>query len=574
MAPKLSAWDLSPIKPSNLELAMKSIENKTVALVKKRPFLTVNISEKDFLKVVKEFEALRTESEKLAAYAHLRFCEDTTNQEANASQSKVRTFLTKMNNQLLFFSLWFKDLPEAKARQLISASGPYQYHFATIRKMKPYTLNEREEQLINIKDTNGISSLINVYDIFTSQFSYNFQGKERTQEEMVNFVRSSSPEIRKEAYNVILAPYKNNRNVIGEIYKSIVNDWREENVHIRGYKHPIGVRNLANDVPDETIDVLLKVCEKNQNKFQRFFELKRKKLGLNKLRRYDLYSPLEEENKPVSYPQAVNLVMDTFNDFSKEFAGAAKKIIAANHIHSLVQKGKRSGAFCASASIEVPPYILLSYTNKYRDVFTLAHELGHGVHYVLSSKQTEFTQDACLPLAETASIFSEMLLSEKLIKENKEVAKNMIFAKLDDLYASIIRQAGFVNFERKAHKMMEEGKTIDEISKVYLTDLRKQLGSRIEVDQIFSYEWAYIPHIFHTPFYCYAYAFGNLLTLALYGMYKEEGSKFVAKYIDMLSKGGSESPKEITKAMGIDICSEEFWQKGFDAISEMIKRIE
>ena len=574
MALKLSAWDLSPIKPSDIERAMKSIESKTADLVKKRSLLTDKISEKEFLKIVKELEKLRIETEKLGAYSHLKFCEDTTNQKANAVQSKVRTFLTKIGNQLLFFSLWFKDLPEAKAQQLISSSGPYQYHFALIRKMKPYTLNEKEEKLINIKDANGISSLINVYDIFTSQFTYNFQGKERTQEEMINFVRSSSPETRKEAYNTILAPYKANRNVIGEIYKSIVNDWREENVHIRGYKHPIGVRNFANDVPDEAVDVLLKVCEKNQDKFQRFFELKRKKLGLKKLNRYDLYSPLAEENKSIPYPEAINLVMDTFNGFSKEFAGAAKKIIEANHIHSLVQKGKRSGAFCASASIEIPPYILMSYTNKYRDVFTLAHELGHGVHYVLSSKQTEFTQDACLPLAETASIFSEMLLSEKLIKENKEVARNMIFAKLDDIYASIIRQAGFVNFERKAHWMMEEGRTIDEISLVYLTDLRKQLGSKIKVDEIFSYEWAYIPHIFHTPFYCYAYAFGNLLTLALYEMYKEDGSRFVAKYIDMLSKGGSESPIEITKVMGIDICSEEFWQKGFDAIEGMIKKIE
>ena len=359
MANKLSAWDLSPISPSNLDQSMKSIEAKTLALVKKRPLLTDKISSADFLKIVKELEALKTESEKLGSYSHLKFCEDTTNQEANAGQSKVKTFLTKMSNQLLFFNLWFKDLPETKARQLISASGPYQYYFDFIRKIKPYTLNEKEEQLINIKDANGVSSLINVYDIFTSQFTYNFQGKERTQEEMVNFVRSSSPEIRKEAYNTILNPYKGNRNVIGEIYKSIVNDWREENVHIRGYKHPIGVRNLANDVPDEAIDVLLKVCEKNQDKFQRFFELKMKRLGLKKLRRYDLYSPLAEENKSILYPEAINLVMDTFNEFSKEFAGAAKKIIDSNHIHSLVQKGKRSGAFCASASIEVPPYICL-----------------------------------------------------------------------------------------------------------------------------------------------------------------------------------------------------------------------
>jgi len=207
-------------------------------------------------------------------------------------------------------------------------------------------------------------------------------------------------------------------------------------------------------------------------------------------------------------------------------------------------------------------------------VSTLAHELGHGVHMTLSQKQTEFTMDACLPLAEAASIFSEMLLSEQMMKLNPRAAKQMIFTKLDDLYASIIRQAGFIEFEKKAHEMIKDGRTTDEISAVYLTDLRKQLGPKVIVDDLFAYEWAYIPHIFHTPFYCYAYAFGNLLTLALYEMYKEKGPAFAERIVEMLSKGGSESPVEITKAIGVDITSELFWQKGFEAIKQMIDLVD
>ena len=205
---------------------------------------------------------------------------------------------------------------------------------------------------------------------------------------------------------------------------------------------------------------------------------------------------------------------------------------------------------------------------------TIAHELGHGVHYILASKQTEFTHDASLPLAETASIFAEMLLTEKMMKEDPARAKELLYFKLEDIYASVIRQAGFVMFEKKAHEMIAEGKTIDELNITYLSNLKKQLGSKVQVDPIFAYEWTYIPHIFHTPFYCYAYAFGNLLVLSLWEMYQEKGPLFAEKIIEMLAKGSSQSPIEITKAIGVDICSEEFWQKGFEVIEKMIKEVE
>ncbi|HLD79617.1 MAG TPA: M3 family metallopeptidase, partial [Candidatus Nanoarchaeia archaeon] len=315
--------------------------------------------------------------------------------------------------------------------------------------------------------------------------------------------------------------------------------------------------------------------EQNQSVFHRFFELKRKKLGLKKIRRFDLYAPLQKKKESkIQYQEAVTMVLDTFKNFSPEFHREASNIINAKHIHSKVQKNKDTGAFCCSVTAKQNPYILLSYAGTLRDVSTLAHELGHGIHHNLARDQTEFTSHSVLPLAETASIFSEMLLSERLQQKYPERAKELLFTKLDEIYASIIRQASFVNFEKKAHAMMEEGKTIDEMSKVYLQNLRKQLGPKVEVDDIFAYEWCYIPHIFHTPFYCYAYAFGNLLTLALYETYKEKGKPFVTKIVEMLAKGGSLSPIEITKAVGVDITSEAFWQKGFDVINRMIDRVE
>ena len=569
---KPSAWDLSEIKPNSI--TFQQIERFTAAFESKRKLLTSTVAPATFLQLVKELEVLLRNAEKLAAYSQLHFSENANNQQAAAFLSQTQTFLTKIQNRLLFFRLWFKLLPEKKAQELIKASGKYHYYFEFLRKTRKYTLKENEEKIINIKDSTGFAALTNVYNLLTSQFEFFFQGQKRTQEEMVTFVRSADPQIRKEAYHTLLAPYKKQKDVIGEIYKNIINDWREEHLHLRGYKSPISVRNLANDLPDEAVEVILRVCEKNQPLFHKFFEIKRKRLKLKKLQRYDLYAPLEEKKDTIPYDKAVDMVLTSFRDFSPQFQDIARKIIAAQHVHSLVQPGKRSGAFCASATTTCSSFVLLSYTGKYRDVSTLAHELGHAIHYSLASKQTEFTHEACLPLAETASIFSEMLLSERMMAQNPKAAQKMLFTKIEDLYASIIRQAGFVRFEQKAHKMMEEGKTIDEMSAVYLADLKKQLGPKVAVDDIFAHEWCYIPHIFYTPFYCYAYAFGNLLTLALWEMYKEKGESFVPRIIDLLSHGGSEAPLVITRAVGVDITSEAFWQKGFDAVERIIKELD
>ncbi len=571
----LSSWDLSEIKPAHLQKTFQEIETIAKHIEQWRQKLKENISTKDFLSLLAELEQLQILNSKLGAYTQLWFAEDSSNQEASALLSRVETFLTKINNRLLFFGLWFKQLPEKEALRLIHSSGKYHYFLEKMYKLKPYMLEEKEEKIINIKDVIGVSALNSIYTILCSQFQFEFEGKKIGQEQLLTFVRNPSPKKREAAYKTLLGKYKSYKDLIGEVYRNIINDWREENVHLRGYKNPIHVRNHGNDIPDKAVEALLKVCERNEPLFQRFFELKRKKLGLKKMRRFDLYAPLQKKKeKEIPYHDAVATVLSTFKDFSPAFHREALNIITADHVHPQVQKNKDTGAFCCSVALKLNPYVLLNYTGTLRDVSTLAHELGHGIHHNLAREQTEFTFHAPLPLAETASIFSEMVLSERLLKKYPDRAKDLLFIKLEEIYASIIRQAGFVRFELKAHKMLEEGKTIDEISKAYLQDLRNQLGSKVEVDEIFAYEWCYIPHIFHTPFYCYAYAFGNLLTLALYETYKEKGAAYTDKIVEMLAKGGSESPLEITGAVGADITSEKFWQSGFDVIAQMLEKVE
>ena len=570
-----SSWDLKEIRPATIEKVFAEIETLAKQIEQWRPRLTNNIPSKDFLSLLNELEKLQVLNSKVGSYAQLWFAEDSGNQKAGALLSQVENFLTKINNRLLFFGLWFKQLPEKEARRLMNSSGKNKYFLEKMYKSKPHILDEKEEKVINLKDVTGISALNSIYNILCSQFQYEFEGKTMGQEQLLTFVRNPSPKKREAAYRTLFTKYKTHKDVIGEIYRNITTDWREENVHLRGYKSPINVRNMGNDIPDQAVEALLKVCEKNEPLFHRFFELKRKKVGLKKMRRFDLYAPMQKKKeKQIPYHEAVSTVLETFKDFSPAFHQEALNILQADHVHSQVQKNKDTGAFCCSVTSKLNPYVLLNYSGTLRDVSTLAHELGHGIHHNLARNHTEFTFHAPLPLAETASIFSEMVLSERLLKKYPDRARNLLFTKLDEIYASIIRQAGFVRFEIKAHKMLEEGKTIDEISAVYLQDLRKQLGPRVEVDDIYAYEWCYVPHIFHTPFYCYAYAFGNLLTLALYETYKQKGPAYADKIVEMLAKGGSQSPLEITKAVGADITSEKFWQNGFDVIAQMIKKVE
>ena len=344
---------------------------------------------------------------------------------------------------------------------------------------------------------------------------------------------------------------------------------------IRSYENPIAIRNLNNNIPDESINALLNTCKKNIGILQDYFKLKAKIVGMDKLRRYDVYAPLKDVSKDYKFDESKDIVLRVFKDFDQDFHDYAKEMFDKNHVHSDIQKGKRSGAFCLSVLPEVDPYVLLNFVGKYNDVTTMAHELGHAVHDMLASGKTLFDFHSPIPLAETASIFSEMLLEEKLLKDGmpKDEKIHLLATQLDGIYASIIRQSYFTMFEIKAHEMIENGCKVSDLNKEWMRNLKEQFGDSVELSDAFQHEWKYIPHIYHSPFYCYGYAFGNLLVLALYKMYQDEGESFVPKYKKILSYGGSEEPVKILKEVGIDIKDEKFWQGGFDLIKDLVENL-
>ena len=381
------------------------------------------------------------------------------------------------------------------------------------------------------------------------------------------------PKDRKEAYEVLLQTYQDNASVLGEIYRSLITDWNTEYVELRKYPTSLSVRNLSNDIEDNVVEVLLKVCKKNQGIFQRYFALKAKKLKLTSLTRYDIYAPVGKSFEKMEYPEAATLILDTFRSFSPRFSQAAEKIFQAKHIDSVLKPQKYTGAYCYAIAPKALPYILLNYTGDFRSVTTLAHELGHGVHDILAGeKQNVFHFHASLPLAETASTFAETLLIEKLQEIQPAHLEYFLFTHLDDLYASVLRQIYFVMFELKAHDMISSHASLDDLSKVYLEQLREQFGKKVEVSELFKNEWLYIPHIYQTPFYCYAYTFGNLLALALYQTYREHGE--VSKLLELFSSGGCDKPSTLLKKLGFDITEESFWQKGFDYIASLVDSLE
>jgi oligoendopeptidase F len=386
---------------------------------------------------------------------------------------------------------------------------------------------------------------------------------------------SLDPDMRAAAYQELYRVYGEDGVVLGQIYQSLVRDWRNENIDMRKFSSPISVRNLVNDIPDDVINILLDVSEKNAPLFHRFFKLKAKWLGVEKIRRYDLYAPMTKTEKKYEFSEAADLVLDTFAEFDGTVAEMANRVFAENHLDSEIRKGKRGGAFCMPMH-QITPWVLMNYLGDPRDVATLAHELGHAIHSMLADRNPLFAHNPSLPLAETASTFSEMLLVDKMLAEetDESVRVDLLFRQVDDAYATIMRQVFFALFERRAHDMIQNGASVDDLCDAYMENLKTQFGDSIELGEEFKWEWVSIPHIYNVPFYVYAYAFGQLLVFALYQQFKAEGDSFKPRYLEILASGGSASTVDILAKAGVDIRTAEFWQGGYDVIAALVDELE
>lgn len=558
--------------------------------------LSPNMSVELFNEYIDFDESISVKLSKIYVYVALQKYKDETNETAKFNIDKIRNLSVKLEEITQKIENWLRGvavegmelLDDENAKRLFKDVPGLEYILTYNRLAKKHTLSEKEENILSKCSIAGPAVLSDLKDVIENEFEYELKvdGKRtkkiQTRSQLSKYFYGSEASERKAAYIALLSKYKENKEKFFLFYKGVVKETENE-VALRSYKSPISIRNFDNNISDSAIDTLLKVCRDNRFVYQDYFKYKASNLGTTKLSRFDVYAPLKDLNdksnkdKETEYTldKALNLTLSCFKEFSEGFSNAVKLVIDSGHFDSDPKKNKTSGAFCSTVSPDVVPYVLTNYTNTLRDVSTVAHEFGHAIHSIYASNQRYNAQDATLPLAETASTFCELLVFESLLKnaKDKKERESLISDKLADSFATVLRQNYFVLFELKAHELISKGVKLEELCDVYFDLLKEQFGEDVEIDELFRYEWLAIPHIFNSPFYCYAYSFGDLLTLSLYALYKKEGKTFVPKLEKILSYGGSKAPEEILLEVGIDINKEEFWQGSFDLIKGWLKEI-
>jgi oligoendopeptidase F len=551
--------------------------------------LSPDMSEEDFIKYTKHHEQAMENLHRLGSRPALMEATDQKDSLALKLKNQVKDLEISFSEKVQPVSLWIKGkevkgkavLDYDNAKRLFASTPDLEYSYMYSRQMGKYSLDENSENIMTAKDANGVRVITDMRGMIETEFEYDFkpEGGERklikNNAEISGYAYSTNPAERRAAFEARFEQYEKNIDKFFVAYQAIVKDWNYE-AKTRGFESSISMRNVANHVEDNAISTLVEVCSSNVGIFQDYFKFKAKELGLEKLTRFDLYAPLAEVNEEYKYDSAIKLVDESFRSFSDTFADNAQKIISENHIDSHPGDTKRGGAFCMTVTPSITPYVLLNYTGKMRDVSTLAHELGHGVHSLYANNHTISTQHATLPLAETASTLGEMILFESILSKttDSKLKKQLLSDKLADSYATVCRQNYIVKFEIAAHEAIQKGIEESELSQMWLDNLKEQFGDSVEVDDMFRYEWAYIPHIIHTPFYCYAYNFGELLSMALYAKYKQEGESFVPKIEKILAAGGSEHPSKVLGEVGIDMSSADFWQGSFELIKAWQRELE
>ncbi|MDI6737705.1 MAG: M3 family oligoendopeptidase [Nanoarchaeota archaeon] len=584
-------WNLDDVLPiKKFDLLYRETEEK----LKEYEFFYANISpempEQGFKALIDFDEKMSEKLNRLMDMPLLMEAADQKSAEAKLLKSRAENLTIKRANIARKLGLWIqgkpveniKTLDDRNAERLFNAVLDLRYVLRHARESAKYTLNEREERIATEKDVTGISVVLNLRELIETEFKYRFKPKGKKERiidieaDVLKYAYSKNPAEREAASVALLSKFKENLDKFFMMYQAVVKDWHYS-AEMRGFKSAIAIRNHANHVPDEAVEALLAVCRENRDVYQKYFRFKAKELGMKKLRRCDLYAPLNiAKREEIPYNKGVKIVLDTYDNFAKGFGEKARVIISRKHIDSHPRLNKRGGAFCSTVAPAIAPYVMLNYTNRFRDVSTLAHELGHGIHSLYANRHSISSHHANLPLSETASTLGEMIVFEKLLEmaKNDRERKAMLADKMADSYATIMRQAYFVEFEILAHNEIMKGITSEQLSDIYLSTLKEQFGDSVSLGPLYRYEWSRIPHIFETPFYCYAYNFGELLSLALFARYKKEGSSFVPRVEKVLAYGGSENPDKVLKEIGVDMSSRKFWQGSFEIVKEWQKRLE
>tara|TARA_Y100000739_G_C20603428_1_gene464142 strand:+ start:719 stop:2545 length:1827 start_codon:yes stop_codon:yes gene_type:complete len=539
------------------------------------------ITSGDMLECIKRYEKIEQVSGRILSYAGLRYYQQTTDETRTKFLADNQDKITNITSHLIFFSLEINDLEELKLTSLLEGSPGlkrYKPIFDKLRAMRPHQLNKELETYIHDLSTVGSSSWNRLFDETITGLEFNVSNEIMGIEATLNLLTDPSREKRKLAAKELANVFKKNIKIFSRIHNTLAKE-KAINDRWRKMPSPQYSRHLSNHVEPEVVEALKDaVVNAYPAISHRYYEIKRKWLGLDKMQIWDRNAPLPKENQTlVNWCDAEKTVLGAYSEFSPELSAIAKNFFDKGWIDAAVKPGKAPGAFAHPTVTNVHPYIMLNYLGKPRDVMTLAHELGHGIHQVLAAKQGELLSATPLTLAETASVFGEMLTFKKILKDSRtnEQKKILLAGKIEDQINTVIRQIAFYDFECKLHEARSSGElSSDQINELWMSVQGISLGPAFEFMEGYETFWAYIPHFVHSPFYVYAYAFGDGLVNALYSTYEAGDPDFKEKYIEMLQAGGSKHHKELLKPFGLNASDPEFWQLGLDLISQMIDQLE
>lgn len=541
-----------------------------------------DLTAQTLFEAISEYESIIQEMIKPANYAGLMFAADTGNPEHGALMQHVQERQTEISLALMFFEL---ELMAAKPEIIDTVlKGPvmdkYRHFVKASRLFREHRLSEPEEIILEEKANTGSRAFERLFEesISRIEFKVTIKGEERimTEPEVLALLRDPDREVRKAGAEALTEGLTDNNHLLTFIFNTLVYD-KSVDDRLRRYDYPEQARNLANELDRQTVDTVIDTCVNNYSLVARYYKIKREILGYDKLTHYDRYAPLFEAKEQYSWEQARDIVLESFGQFSSEMAQVAGEFFKNGWIDAAPRKGKRGGAFCSYTTPDLHPYILLSYMNKVDDIMTLGHEMGHGVHAYLSRPQGFLSFSSALPVAELASTFGEMLVFQNISSKLSLDDKMALYAeKIEGIFATIFRQASMFKFEQELHiARREEGElTGDEISDIWQRNIQAMFQDSVELGEGHRVWWSYIGHFIGSPFYVYAYSFGELLVMALYSMYKQQGEAFVPKFMELLKTGGACSPEDLLSKVGIDIKSPEFWQGGVKVVEELVKNFE
>jgi oligoendopeptidase F len=536
----------------------------------------------ELAKLIKAYEALADRLGRLGSYAGLLYASNQADPERAKFYGDISEKLTVMWTDLLFLELELNQVDEAVLDAALQHPelSYYKPWFDDLRKEKPYQLSEDIERLFTEKSQTGARALNRLFDETMSSLKFDVEGEKEPLglEATLNLMSSPDGAKRKAGAEALAKTFKDNVRLFTLITNTLAKD-KEISDRWRGFRDVADSRHLANRVEAPVVAALAKsVQEAYPRLSHRYYALKAKWLGMDKLNHWDRNAPLPEKpERIIEWPEAQEMVLSAYGGFAPEMADIAKKFFDNDWIDAPVRPGKAPGAFSASTVPSAHPYVLMNYLGKPRDVMTLAHELGHGVHQWLARDMGPLLAPTPLTLAETASVFGEMLTFRKLLAETTDPKerKALLAGKTEDMLNTVVRQIAFYTFERKVHEARREGElTSDQINEIWMSVQAESLGPAIEFHDGYEVFWTYVPHFIHSPFYVYAYAFGDCLVNSLYGLYQEAHPGFVEKYFDMLKAGGSKHHSEMLAPFGLDARDPEFWNKGLKVIEGMIDELE